>query len=322
MVNWISAGLCAGLAAAVLQAAVLYPSPLTMMAFYLSALPIFVVALGWGLGATAIAAVSGGIAIMTLAGAKPALAFLIGVALPPAILSSIALRSRPAEEAPPLEGEPQLNGRQWYPEGRLLLWAAAIAAGLTSLGLLLVAPSAEGLKATLEELMTRMLAAMGEEVAGAELDQMVALMTFLLPIAAASVWLLATLVNMKLGARLLAAFGRSPRPWARFGALTLPRRAMWLLPVAIAASMLPDMLGVIGSVFAAAMFTAFAIAGLAVLHGLTEGMAARGPLLGGLYLALILLNWLLLVPLAILTMLDMGFRMRARTGAHPPAGGE
>lgn len=322
MVNWISAGLCAGLAAAVLQAAVLYPSPLTMMAFYLSALPIFVVALGWGLGATAIAAVSGGIAIMTLAGAKPALAFLIGVALPPAILSSIALRSRPAEEAPPLEGEPQLNGRQWYPEGRLLLWAAAIAAGLTSLGLLLVAPSAEGLKATLEELMTRMLAAMGEEVAGAELDQMVALMTFLLPIAAASVWLLATLVNMKLGARLLAAFGRSPRPWARFGALTLPRRAMWLLPAAIAASMLPDMLGVIGSVFAAAMFTAFAIAGLAVLHGLTEGMAARGPLLGGLYLALILLNWLLLVPLAILTMLDMGFRMRARTGAHPPAGGE
>jgi len=320
MVNWISAGLCAGLAAAVLQAAVLYPSPLTMMAFYLSALPIFVVALGWGLGATAIAAISGGLAIAVVTGAKPALAFLIGVTLPPAILSTIALRSRPAEDAPPLEGEPQLNGRQWYPEGRLLLWAAAIAAGLTSLGLLLVAPSAEGLKATLEELMTQMLAAMGEEVAGPELDQMVALMTFLLPIAAASVWLIATLVNMKLGARLLAAFDRSPRPWARFGALTLPRRAMWLLPAAIAASMLPDMLGVIGSVFAAAMFTAFALAGLAVLHGLTEGMAARGPLLGGLYLALILLNWLLLVPLAILAMLDMALRMRARTAAHPPAG--
>ena len=320
MVNWISAGLCAGLAAAVLQAAVLYPSPLTMMAFYLSALPIFVVALGWGLGATAIAAISGGLAIAVVTGAKPALAFLIGVTLPPAILSTIALRSRPAEDVPPLEGEPQLNGRQWYPEGRLLLWAAAIAAGLTSLGLLLVAPSAEGLKATLEELMTQMLAAMGEEVAGPELDQMVALMTFLLPIAAASVWLIATLVNMKLGARLLAAFDRSPRPWARFGALTLPRRAMWLLPAAIAASMLPDMLGVIGSVFAAAMFTAFALAGLAVLHGLTEGMAARGPLLGGLYLALILLNWLLLVPLAILAMLDMALRMRARTAAHPPAG--
>jgi hypothetical protein len=151
---------------------------------------------------------------------------------------------------------------------------------------------------------------------------MVTFMTFLLPIAAASIWLLATLINMKLGARILAAFDRSPRPWARFGALTFPRRAVWLLPAALAAAMLPGILGVIGSVFAAAMFTAFALAGLAVLHGLTEGMAARGPLLGGLYLALILLNWLLVVPLALLTMLDMALRMRARTGAHPPAGGE
>jgi hypothetical protein len=147
---------------------------------------------------------------------------------------------------------------------------------------------------------------------------MVTMMTFLLPIAAASIWLLATLINMKLGARILAAFDRGPRPWARFGALTFPRRAVWLLPAALAASMLPGILGVIGSVFAAAMFTAFALAGLAVLHGLTEGMSARAPLLGGLYLALILLNWLLLLPLAMLTMLDMAFGMRARTATNLP----
>ena len=316
MMNWIAVGLCGGLAAAVLQATVLYPSPLTMVAFYLSALPIFVVALGWGLSATAVAGLSGALAIAAVAGAKPATAFLIGVALPPAILSWLALRSRPADKAPPVEGEPQQHGQQWYPEGRLVLWAAAIAATLTSLGLLLIAPSAEGLRTTLEGLVTQMLTAMGEEVEGEEVDQMVNLMTFLLPIAAASVWLLATLVNMKLGARLLAAFDRGPRPWARFGALTFPRRAVWLLPAALAASMLPDMLGVIGSVFAAAMFTAFALAGLAVLHGLTEGMAGRTPLLGGLYLALILLNWLLLVPLAVLTMLDMALGMRARSGAN------
>ena len=63
MVNWIAVGICAGLAAAVLQAVVVYPSPVTMLAFYLSALPIFVVALGWGLSATAVAGVSGGLAI-------------------------------------------------------------------------------------------------------------------------------------------------------------------------------------------------------------------------------------------------------------------
>jgi hypothetical protein len=322
MVNWIAVGICAGLAAAVLQAVVIYPSPVTMVAFYLSALPIFVVAFGWGLSATAIAGLSGSFAIAAVAGITPALAFLAGVALPPAILSWLALQNRPADEAPPLEGEPQVQGRQWYPEGRLVLWAAGLAAGLTSLGIVLIAPSAESFRANLEELITQMFAAMDEQVPGEELDQMVNMMTFLLPIAAASVWLLATLVNMKLGARIAAAFDRSPRPWARFGALTFPRRAVWLLPAALAASMLQGMLGVIGSVFAAAMFTAFALAGLAVLHGLTEGMSARAPLLGGLYLALILLNWLLLLPLAALTMLDMAFGMRARAAAGPPANRE
>lgn len=317
MVNWIAAGLCAGLAAAVLQAVILFPSPITVVAFYLSALPIFIVALGWGLNATAVAGLSGSFAITAVAGPAPGFAFLIGVALPPAVLSWLALRSRPADEAPPLEGEPQVNGRQWYPEGRLVLWAAVIAAALTSLGMLLIGASADSFRASLEDQVGQVLTAMGEEVEGDELDQMVSVIAFMLPIAAASIWLLATLVNMKLGARILAAFDRSPRPWARFGALTFPRRAVWLLPAALAASMLPGMAGVIGTVFAAAMLTAFALAGLAVLHGLTEGMAARAPLLGGLYLALILLNWLLLLPLAMLTMLDMAFGMRARTASLP-----
>jgi hypothetical protein len=317
MVNWIAAGLCAGLAAAVLQAVILFPSPITVVAFYLSALPIFIVALGWGLNATAVAGLSGSFAITAVAGPAPGFAFLIGVALPPAVLSWLALRSRPADEAPPLEGEPQVNGRQWYPEGRLVLWAAVIAAALTSLGMLLIGASADSFRASLEDQVGQVLTAMGEEVEGDELDQMVSVIAFMLPIAAASIWLLATLVNMKLGARILAAFDRSPRPWARFGALTFPRRAVWLLPAALAASMLPGMAGVIGTVFAAAMLTAFALAGLAVLHGLTEGMAARAPLLGALYLALILLNWLLLLPLAMLTMLDMAFGMRARTANLP-----
>jgi hypothetical protein len=319
MANWIAVGICAGLAAAVLQAAILYPSPITMALFYLSALPMFIAALGWGINAAALAGLSGSFAIASLAGALPAFAFLIGVAVPPGILSWLALRSRPASDVPAVEGEPQSHGLQWYPEGRLVLWAAALAAGLTSLVILLVAPSLDALRAILEDLVTHMFAALGDEIemTPEQLAQTVNVMTVLLPVVAASIWLLATLVNMKLGARLLSAFGRSPRPWARFGALTFPRRAVWLLPLALASSLLPGMLGLIGSVFAAAIFTAFALAGLAVLHGLTEGMNGRSLLLAALYTALILLNWLLLVPLAVLTLLDMAFNMRARTAGLP-----
>jgi hypothetical protein len=92
---------------------------------------------------------------------------------------------------------------------------------------------------------------------------------------------------------------------------------VWLLPLALASTLLPGMLGLIGTVFAAAMFTAFALAGLAVLHGLTEGMNGRGCCWRHSIPPLILLNWLLLVPLAVLTLLDMAFNMRARTARLP-----
>jgi hypothetical protein len=164
MANWIAVGICAGLAAAVLQAAILYPSPITMALFYLSALPMFIAALGWGISAAALAGLSGSFAIASLAGAQPAFAFLIGVAVPPAILSWLALRSRPASDVPAVEGEPQSHGLQWYPEGRLVLWAAALAAGLTSLVIVLVAPSLDSFRAILEDLITQMFAAMGDEI--------------------------------------------------------------------------------------------------------------------------------------------------------------
>jgi hypothetical protein len=170
-----------------------------------------------------------------VAGAQPAFAFLIGVAVPPAILSpgSPCAAGRPATR-PRLKANPSLHGLQWYPEGRLVLWAAALAAGLTSLVILLIAPSVESLRAILEDLVTQMFAALGDEIEMRAARQMVNVMTVLLPVVAASIWLLATLVNMKLGARLLRlsaaapgpgrASGRSPSRAARCGC------CLWRLP--------------------------------------------------------------------------------------------
>ena len=54
------------------------------------------------------------------------------------------------------------------------------------------------------------------------------------------------------------------------------------------------------------------------------GMSAvvQEPCLVALGGVAIVLNWLLLLPLAMLTMLDMAFRMRARTATNLPAGRE
>jgi hypothetical protein len=320
VVNWIGIGIVAGLAAVTLQAAILYPSPLTALLFYLSALPVFVAGLGWGVNAAALAGLSGGLAMAMAGSVQASLIFLISTALPPSILSWLALRSRPAD-GPASEGEAEAQGVQWYPEGRLVLWAAAMAGGATALMLVMIGPDPETFRATLQAAVKDLLVAVApqdEQLEPAQLDRLAGLMAAVLPLAGASVWLIATLANLKIGAALLAAAGRAARPWSRFGALAFPRRATWLLPVALVVSFLPGVLGFLGSVFAAALFTAFALLGLAVLHGLTEGVAARPFLLGGLYLALVLLNWVLVVPLAMLGLLDTAFAMRARAAPRPP----
>lgn len=321
MVNWISVGICVGLAAVLLQATILYPSPVTAVLFYLSAVPLFIAGFGWGISATAVAGLTGGLTTAAALGGKPALLFVLGTAGPPALLTWLALRSRPASGALAVEGEVEQQGVQWYPEGRLVLWAAVMASALTGVMLLMAAPDGESVRDGVEDLVRQMVGAMsaGSELEPEQLDQLAILLAAILPLAAASVWLIATLANLTIAAKLLAIFNRRPRPWARFGALAFPRRAAWLLPVAIAASFLPGAAGFIASVFAATLFTAFALLGLAVLHGLTEGVSARGFLLAGLYVALALLNWLLIVPLAGLALLDMAFAMRARAAVSPPA---
>lgn len=321
MANWIGVAIVAGLAAVTLQAAILYPSPLTALLFYLSAMPVFVAGLGWGVSAAALAGLSGSLAMAAMGGMKASLIFLISTALPPSILSWLALRSRPAN-GPAREGEAQVRSVQWYPEGRLVLWAAGMAGGATSLMLLMLGPDPETFRATMEAAVKDLLVAIApqnEQLEHAQLERLARLMAVVLPMAGASVWLIATLANLKIGAALLAAAGRPPRPWSRFGALAFPRRAAWLLPVALVVSFLPGAFGFLGSVFAAVLFTAFALLGLAVLHGLTEGVSARPFLLGGLYLALVLLNWVLIVPLAMLGLLDSAFAIRARAAPSPPA---
>jgi hypothetical protein len=319
MMNWITIGVGAGLVAGALHAAILAPTPTAALLFYASPLPLFLAGLGWGTWAAALAAIVGSLFTALVSGLAPAVMFLGTVAAAPAILSWFALKSRPSSGTAS-EGEIEAAGLQWYPEGRLVLWTAAGAALVTAAAILLVSHDIEAFRANAAALIKRMLAAMSQGLPPSEaerLDRIIAYMVAALPLAAASLWLLAMLANLRIAAGLLSALGLGLRPWSRFGALTFPRRAAIVLPVSIGLAFLPEPLGFIGSLFAAAMFTAFALLGLAVLHGLTEGVALRGVLLAGLYVALVLLNWVLVVPFAALGLIDMAFAMRARSAATP-----
>ena len=61
-----------------------------------------------------------------------------------------------------------------------------------------------------------------------------------------------------------------------------PPFAATVLAIAIAGTFLPDLIGLISSVFTAALLFAYALLGFAVLHSITRGFAGRGFMLGGL----------------------------------------
>src|SRR5438105_14754488 len=118
-------GLGAGACSALLFASMLSKSILAIGLFYLAPLPILIVALGWshwaGLFAAAAAAVSLALAIDSFY----FLAFLISIGLPAWWLGYLALLARPAGN----QGDQRdIAEIEWYPPGRLVVWAAVLGA--------------------------------------------------------------------------------------------------------------------------------------------------------------------------------------------------
>src|SRR5258708_7068685 len=116
MMQIVLIGLGAGTAAALLFASVLSGAPSAMLLLLLAPLPILIVALGWSHWAGLIAAAAAA-ACLAVLGPDVATAFLLGIGLPAWWLGYLALLARPA---------PAPNGHEWYPIGRLVLWAAGI----------------------------------------------------------------------------------------------------------------------------------------------------------------------------------------------------
>jgi hypothetical protein len=287
------------------------PSIVALLFSYAAPLPLFMVGLAFGWQAAAVAAAFAFLYVLWMLGPKAALFHLVSVSVAPVVLTRLARMWRPA--AGGREGEAaDAEGREWYPEGRLLLWTAFLAGGLMSIMLLLLGPDAEGVRRSLGELADAVLKATG---LAAELppDQAARIRDYIIsatPPITTAMWMFVTLANFWGAARLTRAFGYPTRPWAPFWKLTFHPRAMAALAVASFATLLPGIFGLIGEVFATALLVAFFILGLAVIHALTLGNPWRPVLLAVLYFGLFFINWLLALPLVILGLADLAFGLR------------
>ncbi|MGZ3351320.1 MAG: DUF2232 domain-containing protein [Xanthobacteraceae bacterium] len=292
MIQIVLVGLGAGAAAALLFASVVSGSLAAVFLFYLAPLPIMIAALGWSHIAGLIAAASATAAVAVLSGvffvAVPVIAFGAWW------LGYLALLARPA-----------VNGGggalEWYPVGRLVLWAAVLGTLIVAAAVPNFGTDQESLQAALRKTYERILR-----------DQaLIDVLVVAVPPAAAVFSTVTNVFNLWLAARAVKISGRLKRPWPDLAALTLPPSSSALLAAAIAGSFLPDLAGVLAGVLAASLLMAFAILGFAVLHAITRGMRARIFMLTALYAAAIVLGWPVLA-MAVLGLAEILLNIRSR----------
>jgi hypothetical protein len=301
MIQIVLVGLGAGAAAALLFASVVSGSLAAVFLFYLAPLPIMIAALGWSHLAGLIAAASATAVVGILSGV-----FLIAV---PVIafgawwLSYLTMLARPATNG----GGDVL---EWYPVGRLVLWAAVIGTLIVAAAVPNFGTDQESLQAALRKTYERILR-----------DQaLIDVLVVAVPPAAAIFSTITSVFNLWLAARVVKISGRLTRPWPDLAALALPPSSSALLAAAIAGSFLPDLAGVLSGVFAASLLMAFAILGFAVLHAITRGMRARIIMLTGLYAAAAVFGWpVLAVALLGLAESILNIRSRVARKRGPPS---
>jgi hypothetical protein len=308
MMQILLIGLGAGAASALLFASVASGSVLSILLFYLAPLPIMIAAVGWSHWSGLFAAIAAALGLSSVFGPFFIVAFLIGVGLPAWWLGYLALLARPSSQNP--------DGVEWYPVGRLVVWAAIVGATIVIAAIPNFGLDEETFRAGLRSSFERVIKGQASsnlptEMRNVDPQKVVDLLATIIPLAAAVVATITNSVNLWLAGRIVKVSGNLRRPWPQIADMRFPPYAPALLAAAIALSFLPNLIGTIGSILAASLLVAYAMLGFAVLHTLTRGNAARGLILAGSYFAVIVLFWpILLMTLAGLA--DTAFDIRGR----------
>jgi Predicted membrane protein (DUF2232) len=312
-------GAGSGLIAAALFASAATATALAGVLFYLAPLPVCLAGLGWGGRAALLSALTGTVVIAAALGVATAAVFAISIAAPSALLTHLALLSRPAITP---QGQP-VAALEWYPPGRIVGWAALLAGLLAGLLVLFLGYDQETYRESIREILShsalKELDPDGKLFTEDTIANLSIVLARALPAAFAVVWLTITLFNLWMAGLIVNASGHALRPWPDLDALELPNAFLLVFAGALAASFLPGLPGLLATGLAGALLFAYVLQGLAVIHVYSQGVPARGLLLATVYLGILLLGWVAVI-VAILGLAEplLGLRQRANRGAPPP----
>ena len=322
MMQIVLIGLGAGAAAALLFASVTSGVIVSVFLFYLAPLPIMIAALGWshwaGLTAAVVAAgILGGLFGIFFFGT-----FLATIGAPAWWLGYLALLGRPA---------PNGGGQhmEWYPPGRLVLWAAVLGASVVAAALVTFggdeASISGGLKDALEHVLRLQTGRSPDQplqfpgIEAEDIDRLIAMLVVVLPSFAAMIAAITQTANLWLAGQVVRLSGRLKRPWPDLTALSFPPLAAAMYAAVVAGAFVPDLPGLVASLFAATLTIAFAILGLAVLHATTRNIGGRTVVLSGAYVFIAVQGWPILIA-TLIGIAEMLLGLRARVASRrPPA---
>jgi hypothetical protein len=319
MVQMLLIGIAAGAASALLFASFISGSAFALILVSITPLPILIATLGWSYVAGLVAAIVAATALAVSLSSVLFIAFLVSVGLPACWLGYLALLARPG---------PQPDALEWYPVGRLVVWAALVSTLVVTISLLNIGFDAETIRAGFERVFEHFIRVQSGTPADKPLElpsttdpkRLVRMLAIVFPPAAAVLATISNLANLWLAARIVKVSGRLKRPWPDLAAIAFPPIVPAVLALAIAGSFLSGLIGIVAGVLAATLLTAYAILGFAVLHKITSGINGRGLVLAGAYATVGILGWPVLAVM-LLGLADTIIDLRGRVAARrsPPS---
>jgi hypothetical protein len=311
-------GLGAGLAGAVLFASAAAGSTsLSYLLFILAPLPAFLAGLGWGWSAALIASLAGAIMVGAVTGLWGTFIYLLTEGVPVVVLCYLASLNRPLPSPPapapahdattdePAARLPPPHALEWYPIGRIVLWAAMMAGALSVASLLVMGATVDAirdrLRPVVETILTKQLPGLNQRnFTPDDIDKLTDVALHIMPAASAVLWMAGLLLNLWIAGRITLLSGNLMRPWPDLAALSYPIGTAALLAATVAGSFLSGLPGLIAASFSGAIYTAYVLLGLAILHWVTRPAPQRPLILFAAYAALLVLNtWMSLVFVAV-----------------------
>ncbi|MBC2884594.1 DUF2232 domain-containing protein [Ochrobactrum sp. CM-21-5] len=289
-------GILAGLASALMSSGVVAQSgvmaSMAMALYFLTPLPIFAAALGWGSTAGIIAAAAATVAVGIFAVPMAALLMALTSFVPAATGAYLSGLARPADEL----GGPK-NVLVWYPLSDIV-FRLALMVSLSFIiigGILGFGPDMA--RELANTLIDRVAEADPQFTASDDIrDGVTSLLMIALPAIQPATCLAILVGNLYVALRLTAMSGRLRRPRDDWPAtLRMPRPALLVFAVALAVAFMPGSAGLVATVVAGALGAGFMMAGLAIMHFRTRGKVWRPVALWLAYVAILLFAFLLFI---------------------------